>query len=141
MEGKGVVSSASALVLIIALLGACTARHDEPSVAAPGVGQTVSDTFRIAGSSKPEWLDLYRSRKVVSVSTVEHVVMVTFQTLGRRDEVFSHYAGKFAHEENFSSFRDNRDIISFLREGYGVKITLLDTTKNLWSLEYHRQAI
>ncbi len=86
----------------------------------------------------PAWLDLYRTKRIVSVSTVDSVVIVTFESLGQRDEVFGHYAGKFGNEENFVSFRDNRDIVSFLKGGYGVKITMLEQSKNLWSLEYHK---
>lgn len=97
--------------------------------------------MHVPGSGVPAWLDLYRTRKIVSISTVDSVVMVTFESQGQRDEVFGHYAGKFGNEENFVSFRDNRDIISFIRAGYGVKITLLEQSKNLWSLECHRQAI
>jgi len=89
----------------------------------------------------PPWIGLYREKSLVNVSTVDHVVIVTFQTQGDRDEVYHYYFDKFNSEESFSSFRDNRDIISFIRDGYGVKITLLDSAKNLWSLEYHRQMI
>jgi hypothetical protein len=89
----------------------------------------------------PPWIDLYREKNVLNVSTVDHVVIVTFETKGGRDEVYSHYVDKFGNEENFASFREGRDIISFVREGFGVKITLLDQSKNLWSLEYHRQMI
>lgn len=89
----------------------------------------------------PSWIDLYREKSLVNVSTVDHVVIVTFETQGGRDEVYNHYFDRFNGEENFESFRANRDIISFVRDGYGIKITLLDLTKNLWSLEYHRQLI
>jgi hypothetical protein len=95
----------------------------------------------VPGSDKPGWLDLYRKKSVVNVATVDNVVIVTFETHGPRDEVFGHYTGEFGKEENFIAFRDNRDIISFLRDGYGVKITLLDSSRNLWSLEYHKQTI
>ncbi|MBN1928735.1 MAG: hypothetical protein JW764_04260 [Chlorobiaceae bacterium] len=77
----------------------------------------------------------------MNIASVDHVVIVTFETLGERDEVYDYYESRFGNEENFSSFRDGRDIISFVREGYGVKITLIDSTRNRWSLEYHRQAI
>ncbi|NTW53414.1 MAG: hypothetical protein HGB15_01330 [Chlorobaculum sp.] len=89
----------------------------------------------------PPWIELYRERKVVKVSTVDHVVIVSFESQGSRDEVFHYYCDKFGDEENFESFRDNRDIISFIRDGFGIKITLIDTTKNLWTLEFHRQMI
>jgi hypothetical protein len=92
-------------------------------------------------SDMPSWIDLYREKSLVNVSTVDHVVIVTFETQGGRDEVYHHYFDRFNGEENFESFRANRDIISFVRDGYGIKITLLDSTKNLWSLEYHRQLI
>ncbi|AOS83424.1 hypothetical protein BIU88_04265 [Chlorobaculum limnaeum] len=89
----------------------------------------------------PPWIDLYREKNLVNVANVDHVVMVTFETQGSRDEVYNHYFDKFSNEENFSSFRANRDIISFVRDGYGIKITLIDSTRNRWSLEYHRQMI
>jgi hypothetical protein len=89
----------------------------------------------------PPWIDLYRERNLVNVSSVDHVVIVAFETQAGREEFYRHYFERFNSEENFSSFRDNRDIISFVRDGYGIKITLLDSTKNLWSLEYHRQMI
>lgn len=89
----------------------------------------------------PGWLDLYREKRLENISSVDHVVIVRFESLGDRDEVYSYYADKFGNEESFSSFRDSRDIISFIKEGYGVKITLLNPSKNLWSLEYHRQSI
>jgi len=92
-------------------------------------------------SDMPPWIDLYRERNLVNVSSVDHVVIVIFETQGSREEVYHHYFDKFNGEENFSSFRYNRDIISFVKDGYGIKITLLDSTKNLWSLEYHRQMI
>lgn len=92
-------------------------------------------------SEMPSWLDIYREKKLVNVSTVDQVVIVTFETQGDRDEVYEHYTGKFGSEENFVSYRDYRDIISFIRDGFGVKITMLDQTRNLWSLEFHRQAI
>lgn len=60
--------------------------------------------------------------------------------MGDRDEVFDHYAGKFGAEENYASFRDGHDIISFIRDGYGVKITLLNSSRHLWTIEYHRRA-
>ncbi|NTV68341.1 MAG: hypothetical protein HGB06_11860 [Chlorobaculum sp.] len=107
-------------------------------------GAIVSSSDKAQESSlkeMPSWIDLYRKKSVVSVSTVDHVVIVTFETQGDRDEVFRHYVDKFGNEENFESYRDNRDIITFIREGFGVKITLLDQSKNLWTLEYHRQMI
>jgi hypothetical protein len=107
-------------------------------------GAIISPSENIIASSfrdMPSWIDLYREKNVVNVSTVDHVVIIIFETQGDRDEVFRHYFDKFSAEENFSSFRDNRDIISFIRGGFGIKITLLDQSKNLWSLEYHRQMI
>ncbi|NTU53705.1 MAG: hypothetical protein HGA97_08445 [Chlorobiaceae bacterium] len=107
-----------------------------------GIADSSSDGIGVASYRQmPSWLDFYRQKKLVSVATVDHVVIVTFETLGERDEVFRHYTGKFGNEENFISYRDTRDIISFIREGFGVKITMLDQSRNLWSLEYHRQAI
>ncbi|NTV01597.1 MAG: hypothetical protein HGB04_02270 [Chlorobiaceae bacterium] len=141
MEGRIVVGPVLAVIMILAGLGGCAVRQGEPPGDAPGSVRPASGSLRAAASGKPEWLDLYRSRSIVGVSTVDRVVVVTFHTLGRRDEVFSHYAGKFGSEENFVSFRDDHDTISFLRDGYGVKITLRDPSSNIWSLEYHRQAI
>lgn len=138
---------AVAAVLFSFGLAGCSRHADEP-----GATRTVSpssraengngiSSTRLPGGEMPAWLDLYRTKTIVNVATVDNVVIVTFETLGQRDEVFGHYTGEFGGEENFVSFRDNRDIISFLREGYGVKITLLDQSKNLWTLEYHKQAI
>jgi predicted small lipoprotein YifL len=120
-------------------LAGCARNGPEPQP--PARERNEAFPVHVPGSGVPAWLDLYRTRKIVSISTVDSVVMVTFESQGQRDEVFGHYAGKFGNEENFVSFRDNRDIISFIRAGYGVKITLLEQSKNLWSLECHRQAI
>lgn len=141
MKRTGTVASASAVLMILAGLGGCAGRHDDASAARSGSERLAAEAVRVPGGDRPEWLDLYQSRNVVNVSTVDHVVIVKFQTLAQRDEVFGHYSDEFGREENFVSFRDNRDIISFLREGYGVKITLIDPVTNLWSLEYHRQTI
>ncbi len=143
MNRRGLASLA---VLICCALNGCVRQPDELAdgrgdrsngVLASGVVNPLGNSIR----NKPSWLDIYREKSLVGVSTVDHVVIVTFQTLGSRDEVYRHYSRKFGEEENFSSFRQNRDIISFIREGFGVKITLLDQSKNLWSLEYHRQSI
>lgn len=104
-------------------------------------GYPASNSTSVSVREMPSWLDLYREKKLVKVSTVDHVVIVTFETLGDRNEVYGYYSGKFGEEENFASFRDNRDIISFIKDGFGVKITLLDQSKNLWTLEYHKQMI
>lgn len=98
---------------------------------------TLPSSFR----DMPPWINLYRETSLVNVSSVDHVVMVTFETQGSRDEVYHYYFDRFSNEENFASYRANRDIISFVREGYGIKITLIDSTRNRWSLEYHRQMI
>jgi hypothetical protein len=127
--------------IMCVVLGGCGRRTGENPSSGHGASRPAYGSRSIPGSDKPGWLDLYRKKSVVNVATVDHVVIVTFETLGPRDEVFGHYTGEFEREENFISFRDNRDIISFLRDGYGVKITLLDPTRNLWSLEYHKQAI
>jgi len=140
----GVVSIAS--VVACFGLSACSGHSDSQSYS-PRTdlnGAIVSSSGNPPAASfkeMPPWIDLYRERKVVNVSTVDHVVIVTFETQGGRDEVFRHYVEKFGEEENFESFRASRDIISFIREGFGVKITLVDSTKNLWTLEYHRQMI
>jgi hypothetical protein len=137
---------AAAVLVACCTLNGCSAQPEQK--AHPGFtdlfGIIVTPAETSATSSfrdMPPWIDLYREKSVLNVSTVDHVVIVTFETKGDRDEVYSHYVDKFGGEENFSSFRDNRDIISFVRDGFGVKITLLDQSKNLWSLEYHRQMI
>lgn len=127
-------------------LGGCNRRSGEPATESTETARFPADgggsaLVHVPGSEMPGWLDLYKSKGIVSVATVDNVVIVTFETLGQRDEVFGHYTSEFASEESFVSFRDNRDIISFLRDGYGVKITLLDQSKNRWTLEYHKQVI
>jgi len=144
MKRSGAVAVAAVAFSIA--LGGCSRNPDDRTSSSSGslpgaVGSDASHLLRAPGAEMPGWLDLYKSKSIVNVATVDHVVIVKFETLGQRDEVFRHYAGEFGDEENFVSFRDSRDIISFLREGYGVKITLLDSSKNLWSLEYHKQAI
>lgn len=134
-----------AVVAVTIGLAGCSRTDESPSLN-NGTSPSAADRngaplVRVPGAEMPPWLDLYRTKNIVSVATVDNVVIVTFETLGKRDEVFGHYADEFSQEESFVSFRDNRDIISFLRSGYGVKITLLDQTKNLWTLEYHKQAI
>ncbi|HWR00536.1 MAG TPA: hypothetical protein VN371_01635 [Chlorobaculum sp.] len=137
---------AALAVVICCALNGCVRQPDELAAGRGDRTNGVSSTGDVnaPGNSirnKPLWLDIYREKSLVGVSTVDHVVIVRFETLGSRDEVYRHYARKFGEEENFSTFRQNRDIISFIREGIGVKITLLDQSKNLWSLEYHRQSI
>ncbi|WP_041466156.1 hypothetical protein [Chlorobaculum parvum] len=126
-------------------LQGCSGRSDDQNLAprdVPGDHHQMAPVDPQPSSrDMPGWLDLYREKRLENISSVDHVVIVRFESLGDRDEVYSYYADKFGNEENFSSFRDNRDIISFIKEGYGVKITLLNPSKNLWSLEYHRQSI
>jgi len=141
MKREGTVATAAVVVIICAGLGGCGRRHDDTPTSRQGAVYHTSGASSAPGSDRPVWLDLYKSKNIVNVATVDHVVIVTFETLGQRNDVFGHYSGKFGDEESFVSFRDNRDIISFLRDGYGVKITLLDSSRNLWSLEYHKQAI
>jgi hypothetical protein len=138
--------AAVAAVVVSCGLNGCIRQPDERAEARQeSVHSTLvrpaGNALGISFSDMPSWLDIYREKSVVGVSTVDHVVIVTFETLGGRDEVYRYYSGKFGGEENFASFRDNRDIISFVREGFGVKITLLDQSRNLWSLEYHKQTI
>jgi hypothetical protein len=143
---RTVVVVAAAAVVVCCSLNGCTGQSEQMS------NQHRSDLFSVVVSPSensqesslrdmPSWIDLYREKKLVNVATVDHVVIVTFETLGERDEVYYHYFNKFSEEDSFSSFRNSRDIISFIRDGFGVKITLLDQTKQLWSLEYHRQMI
>ncbi len=137
--------AATALVACCCL-SACSGHSDSqsysPQTDLNGAIVSSSDNAPVASFKQmPPWIDLYREKNVVNVSTVDHVVIVTFETQGSRDEVFRHYVDKFGEEENFESFRANRDIISFIREGFGVKITLVDSTKNRWTLEFHRQMI
>jgi len=143
---RTVVVAAAAAVVVCCSLNGCAGQSGQKS------SQHRSDLYSIIVSPSennqtsslrdmPAWIDLYREKKLVNVATVDQVVIVTFETLGERDEVYGYYFNKFSEEENFSSFRNSRDIISFIREGFGVKITLLDQSKNLWSLEYHRQMI
>jgi hypothetical protein len=142
VKRAGTAALTAVMVFILcAGLGGCSRRSGEVPTSRQGQLRQPADVLRMPGGEMPRWLDIYRSRQVVNVSTVDNVVIVTFETLGRRDEVFTHYAGEFGSEESFVSFRDNKDIISFLRDGYGVKITLLDSSRNLWSLEYHKEAI
>lgn len=129
-----------ALIMGIGLCG-CVRRFEETPVARQGSKPQTTTSLLAPGGDMPGWLDIYKKRNIVDVATVDHVVIVTFETLGRRDDVFGHYSAEFCGEENFVSFRDNRDIISFLKNGYGVKITLLDPSRNIWSLEYHKQQI
>lgn len=126
-------------VICLHTLSGCA--RNEPGPQPPAVERNGTSLVRVPGSGMPAWLDLYRTKRIVSMSTIDSVVIVTFESQGQRDEVFGHYNGEFGNEESFVSFRDNRDIISFLKDGYGVKITMLDESRNLWSLEYHRQAI
>lgn len=88
----------------------------------------------------PSWLDLYRKTRLVGVSTVDNVVVVTFETAASRSELFGYYSKRFNDEEAFASLQDYHDFIVFIKAGYGVKITLLDPGQRLWSVEYHRQA-
>jgi hypothetical protein len=150
-SGKNPLANSGSVLAAVAVVACCTLNgcSTQPEQKAQQaltdlLGAIVSPSANSATSSfsdMPPWIDLYREKNVRNVSTVDHVVIVTFETKGGRDEVYSHYVDKFGNEENFASFRDNRDIISFIREGFGVKITLLDQSKNLWSLEYHRQMI
>jgi len=132
------------VVLCYGLQG-CSGNSDDRKAATPEVPEDHRQTAPVdphtSAKDMPSWLDLYREKSLLNISSVDHVVIVKFESLADRDEVYGYYAGKFGDEENFSSFRDGRDIISFMRDGYGVKITLLNPSKNLWSLEYHRQAI
>jgi hypothetical protein len=140
-------TGAAAVTLVVCCgLNGCVRKPDDRAAnrqdsAHDKVVRPAGNALVTSFSDMPAWLDIYRKKSVLGVSTVDHVVIVTFVTLGGRDEVYRYYSGKFGREENFSSFRDNRDIISFIREGFGVKITLLDQSKNLWSLEYHKQTI
>ncbi|NTW52194.1 MAG: hypothetical protein HGB22_06375 [Chlorobiaceae bacterium] len=140
-------TGASALAVVICCgLNGCVRQPDERAAARQdrAGGSAVGSAGNALGSAirdMPPWLDIYRKKNLVGVSTVDHVVIVTFETLGTRDEVYRYYSGKFGEEDSFSSFRQNRDIISFIREGIGVKITLVDQSKKLWTLEYHRQTI
>jgi hypothetical protein len=143
MYKTGVVSIAS-VVACFGLSGCAGSSERNANPLTDLFGAIVSPSEKAPVSSikdMPPWIDLYREKNVVNVSTVDHVVIVTFETQGDRDEVFHHYVEKFGEEENFESYRASRDIISFIREGFGVKITLVDSTKNLWTLEYHRQMI
>ncbi|UWX58314.1 hypothetical protein NY406_03305 [Chlorobaculum sp. MV4-Y] len=142
---RTVVVAAAAVVVCCGLSG-CAGFSDEkvnlPRTDLNGAIISPANTLQSSSvSDMPPWIDLYREKKLVNVSSVDHVVIVTFETQAGRDEFYYHYFDRFNGEENFSSFRYNRDIISFVRDGYGIKITLLDSTKNLWSLEYHRQMI
>ncbi|HHE31911.1 MAG TPA: hypothetical protein ENL07_04610 [Chlorobaculum parvum] len=132
------------VVLCYGLQG-CSGKPDDQKAATPEVPEDHRLTAPIdphtSAKDMPSWLDLYREKRLENISSVDHVVIVRFESLGDRDEVYSYYADKFGNEESFSSFRDSRDIISFIKEGYGVKITLINPSKNLWSLEYHQQAI
>jgi hypothetical protein len=149
VNNRARIQSSRAVWIAVAVccsLHGCTGHSDQApmgsaleSLGIPGFPDMQSRDASLI--NRPSWLDLYREKRVINVSTVDHVVIVTFETVGGRDEVFRHYAGKFSNEDNFISFRDNRDIISFIRDGFGVKITMLDEASNLWSLEYHRQAI
>jgi hypothetical protein len=143
---RTVVVAAAAAVVVCCSLNGCAVqsgqkssqlRSDLYSIVVSPSGNNQSSSLR----DMPSWIELYREKKLVSVATVDHVVIVTFETHGDRDEVFYYYFNKFSEEESFSSFRNSRDIISFIRDGFGVKITLLDQSKQLWSLEYHRQMI
>ncbi|NTU57713.1 MAG: hypothetical protein HGB00_02155 [Chlorobiaceae bacterium] len=138
--------AAAAAVVMCCGLNGCVRQPDE--LAASRQDRSNGAVSHVGGnalgksfSDMPPWLDIYREKSVVGVSTVDHVVIVTFESLGSRDEVYRYYSRKFGNEESFSTFRENRDIISFIREGFGVKITLLDKSRNLWSLEYHKQLI
>jgi hypothetical protein len=135
-----------AAVVVCCSLNGCTGqpeqkaqshRSDLTGAIVPSSENTLPSSFR----DMPPWIDLYREKNLVNVANVDHVVMVTFETQGSRDEVYHYYFDRFSNEENFASYRANRDIISFVREGYGIKITLIDSTRNRWSLEYHRQMI
>ncbi len=141
MKRERTALTAVVALIMCVMLGGCNRHPDAGTSSGRGALHPAYGARSIPGSDMPGWLDLYRKKHLVNVATVDHVVIVTFETLGPRDEVFGHYTGEFGNEENFISFRDNRDIISFLRDGYGVKITLLDPSRNLWSLEYHKQAI
>jgi hypothetical protein len=146
VTNRTIVVAAAAAVVVCCSLNGCTVQSGQNSsphrsdlysiVVSPSVTSQASSL-----RDMPSWIELYREKKLVNVATVDHVVIVTFETLGERDEVYDYYFSKFSEEESFSSFRNSRDIISFIREGFGVKITLLDQSKNLWSLEYHRQMI
>ena len=138
--------AAAAAVVVCCGLNSCVRQPDDRAINPQNrphgnVARPAGNALLTSFSDMPSWLDIYREKNVVGVSTVDHVVIVTFETLGGRDEVYRYYSGKFGSEENFASFRDNHDIISIVREGFGVKITLLDQSKNLWSLEYHKQTI
>lgn len=148
-ERKPLLNRKGAAVVAVAVyccLNGCV-RQDEPhslpfSTDFFGLFRSPDDSLMSSSLREmPEWLDLYREKKLVNVSTVDQVVIVTFETFGNRDDVYRHYSEKFGGEENFISFRDSRDIISFIRDGFGVKITLLDQARNLWTLEYHHRAI
>jgi len=136
---------AASAVLLFCFLTGCGQKQDEPALSSSG-------SFFDAGTEKrteqqmpyvdmPGWLDLYRTKSVVNVSRIDNVVIITFETQGRRDEVYGHYSGLFQNEENFSASREGRDIISFVKEGYGAKVTLVNENRNLWTLEYHKQSI
>lgn len=147
MNKTGTAALAAALVCCCVLNG-CVRTADEAPVPASGLNQHKADGNTpmqnggdFAAGDMPAWLDLYRKKNVVDVATVDHVVIITFETQARRDEVYDYYSGRFRDEENFSSSRENRDIISFIKEGYGAKVTLLNESRNIWSLEYHRQSI
>ena len=141
---KSGIFTVAAVAACVGLSG-CTGRSDQNTNPLTDLSRAiVSPSGKAPVSSfkdMPPWIDLYREKNVVNVSTVDHVVIVTFETQGSRDEVFRHYVEKFGEEENFGSYRANRDIISFIRDGFGVKITLIDSTRNRWTLEYHRQMI
>ncbi|HHE07866.1 MAG TPA: hypothetical protein ENL01_03045 [Chlorobaculum parvum] len=135
------------VVVLLCCLQGCTGKSGQkPATRVPDVSRDHRQIAPVdphpSHQDMPRWLDLYREKSLLSISSVDHVVIITFDTLADRDEVYRYYADKFGNEENFASFRNGRrDIISFIKEGYGVKITLLNPSKNLWSLEYHRQSI
>jgi hypothetical protein len=141
MKRAGTAAFAAVALISCVGISGCGRRFEEsPADRQVAKPQTMT-ALPVPGGEMPGWLDLYKKKNLVDVATVDHVVIVTFETLGRRDDVFGHYSAKFSGEENFVSFRDNRDIISFLKDGYGVKITLLDPSRNIWSLEYHKPLI
>ena len=139
-------TAAAVLMLCGAMAGCSQNNGDEYSgkrqqavKSGPVSSGNTNSALTTTPTDMPQWLELYKLKKVDGVSMKDNVIVVEFETAGGKNEVYDYYSRKYQNEENFSSSPDNHDMILFVREGYGAKFTLLDEPRNLWSLEYHKQ--
>jgi hypothetical protein len=140
---------AAAVFMLFATLNGCSTHADEENSRTTQISGQAGKRHsasphkakNVPPGDMPSWLELYRKKTITGVSTKENVIIVEFVSEGSKEEVYNHYCNKYRNEENFSTSPENHDMVIFVREGYGAKYNLLDESRNIWSLEYHKQTI